>query len=151
MWCVSIPLKSTTYLIFLKQLNKISHNMQKLHPHAPWQYSPDSFPSIWSSKIIAIHIYVGFNKFRTSTASETHAYCWWKKSGVHQLEVGSLAHYLQDFIHPRWLALGFLNHQQYLQKTEKSPSNTVVSKWHLQGVKNGTDAFQLWIEMLPNP
>ena len=29
--------------------------------------------------------------------------CWWKKSGVHQVEVGSLSHYLQGFIHPRWL------------------------------------------------
>ena len=27
------------------------------------------------------------------------------------VEVGSLRHYLQGFIHPRWLA-GFLNHQQ---------------------------------------
>ena len=30
---------------------------------------------------------------------------------VHQL-IGSLSHYSQGFIHPRWLA-GFLNHQQY--------------------------------------
>ncbi len=28
------------------------------------------------------------------------------------VEVGSLSHYLQGFIHSRWLA-GFLNHQQY--------------------------------------
>ncbi len=30
---------------------------------------------------------------------------------LHQL-IGSCSHYLQGFIHPRWLA-GFLNHQQY--------------------------------------
>ena len=29
------------------------------------------------------------------------------------VEVGSLSHYFQGFIHPKWLALGFLNHQQY--------------------------------------
>ena len=34
-----------------------------------------------------------------------------QKSVVHQL-AGSLSHYLQRSIHPRWLALGFLNHQQ---------------------------------------
>ena len=27
-------------------------------------------------------------------------YCWWQKSGQ-PVEVGSLSHYLQDFIHPR--------------------------------------------------
>ena len=29
------------------------------------------------------------------------------------VEVGSLSHYLQRFIHPGWLGMGFLNHQQY--------------------------------------
>ena len=29
------------------------------------------------------------------------------------VEVGRLSHYLKGFIHPKWLALGFLNHQQY--------------------------------------
>ena len=33
---------------------------------------------------------------------------------LHQL-IGNLSHYLQGFIHPRWLA-GFLNHQQCLYK-----------------------------------
>ena len=28
---------------------------------------------------------------------------------ANQYEVGSLSHHLQSFIHPRWLALGFLN------------------------------------------
>ena len=28
------------------------------------------------------------------------------------VEVGSLSHYLQGFIHPRWFSAGFLNHQQ---------------------------------------
>jgi len=30
---------------------------------------------------------------------------------LHQL-IGNSSHYLQGFIHPMWLALGFLNHQQ---------------------------------------
>ena len=38
-------------------------------------------------------------------------YFRWKKSGDHQL-ICSFSHYLQGFIHPRWLA-GFLNYQQY--------------------------------------
>ena len=29
---------------------------------------------------------------------------------LHQF-IGSLSHYLQGFIHPRWLGMGFLNHQ----------------------------------------
>ena len=29
------------------------------------------------------------------------------------VQVGSLSHRLQGFIHPRWLGMGFLNHQQY--------------------------------------
>ena len=29
------------------------------------------------------------------------------------VEVGSVSHYLQGFINPRWLGMGFLNHQQY--------------------------------------
>ena len=33
---------------------------------------------------------------------------------LHQL-IDSLSHYLQGFIHTRWLALGFLNHQHYLE------------------------------------
>ena len=28
------------------------------------------------------------------------------------VEVGTVSHYLQGFVHPRWLA-GFLNHQQH--------------------------------------
>ena len=101
--CVSIPLKSNTNLIFLKQLNKIFltcknythtlHGNTHLIPYLPFDHQ----------KLIAIHIYVDFNKFLTSTASETHTSCWWKKSGDHQLEVGSLAHYLRGFIHPRCL------------------------------------------------
>ena len=27
--------------------------------------------------------------------------------------IGRLSHYLQGFIHPRWLGMGFLNHQQH--------------------------------------
>ena len=30
------------------------------------------------------------------------------------VEVGSWSHYLRYFIHPRWLGMGFLNHQQYV-------------------------------------
>ena len=33
---------------------------------------------------------------------------------LHQL-IDSLSHYLQGFIHTRWLALGFLNHQHYVE------------------------------------
>ena len=31
------------------------------------------------------------------------------------VELGGLSHHLQGFVLPRWLALGFLNHQQYWQ------------------------------------
>ena len=40
------------------------------------------------------------------------------------VEVGSLSHYLQGFIHARWLALGLLNHQQYVQDKEFSGKTT---------------------------
>ena len=32
------------------------------------------------------------------------------------VEVGSVSHYLQGFINPRWLGMGFLNHQQYFSQ-----------------------------------
>ena len=31
---------------------------------------------------------------------------------LHQL-IGSVSHYLQGLINPRWLGMGFLNHPQY--------------------------------------
>ena len=44
---------------------------------------------------------------------EGETYRRWTKSGDHQLRSVVFSHYLQGFIHPRWLALGFLNHQRY--------------------------------------
>ena len=45
------------------------------------------------------------------------------------VEVGSyLSHYWQGCIHPRWLALGFLNHQQYVPKVWKRLSDTKVGQ-----------------------
>ena len=39
---------------------------------------------------------------------------WWFRNPANQLRLVVLSHYLQGFIHPGWLALGFLNHQQYV-------------------------------------
>ena len=39
-------------------------------------------------------------------AKTMEPYCWWKTSWY-------VSHYVQGFIHPRWLGMGFLNHQQY--------------------------------------
>ena len=58
---------------------------------------------------------------------------------LHQL-IGSLSHYLQGFIHTRWLAR-FLNHQQYHPET----LNDSVSFWvlhlkaFLDGLATGTE------------
>ena len=35
-------------------------------------------------------------------------YCWWKKSGQ-PVEVGSLSHVLEGFIHPRWCRISSIN------------------------------------------
>ena len=41
---------------------------------------------------------------------------------THQLRLVSLPHYLQGFSHhPRWLGMGFLNHQQYQPSRGRSP------------------------------
>ena len=40
-------------------------------------------------------------------------YCWWKKSGDHQFQVGNLSHYLRGTFTFWGGCLGFLNHQQY--------------------------------------
>ena len=50
--------------------------------------------------------FVGVDLFNFKGAPENRWYCWsW-------YEYGKYPHYLQGFIHVRWLALGFLNHQQ---------------------------------------
>ena len=53
--------------------------------------------------------------FRTSISVGC---CWWRKSGE-PVEVDSLAHYLQGFIHPRWFA-GFLPSTKW-QECHTSP------------------------------
>ena len=40
---------------------------------------------------------------KNSQQNQTWWYCWWLKSCT-PVEVGSLSHYLQGFIHPKWLA-----------------------------------------------
>ena len=40
--------------------------------------------------------------------SQKLTYCWWKKSGS-PVEVGSLSHYLQGFVHPRWCRISSIN------------------------------------------
>ena len=47
----------------------------------------------------------------------TH-YCWWLKSGVHQL-IGSISHYLQGFIHSRWCRISSIN-------SITNPNNTLL-------------------------
>ena len=48
---------------------------------------------------------------------------------LHQL-MGSLSHYFQGFIRPRWLGMGFLNHQQYHPRKlrYKSPPKKMMMK-----------------------
>ena len=36
-----------------------------------------------------------------------------RRNPANQLISSWFSHYLQGFVHPRWLALGFLNYQQY--------------------------------------
>ena len=44
-------------------------------------------------------------------------YCWWKKSGW-PVEVGSLSHCLQSFLHPRWCRISAIHNRTLkFQKT----------------------------------
>ena len=45
------------------------------------------------------------------------------------VEVGSLSQYLQNSIHSRWLALGFLNHQQKVLKVGRGPKPHPLKSW----------------------
>ena len=51
-----------------------------------------------------------------------------KKPVNSPVEVGSLSHSLQSFLHPRWLA-GCLNHQPYVPKHPKTESKVVIWSW----------------------
>ena len=64
------------------------------------------------TKTMHIHAY---STFRSHNCLK---HCWWQTEiPVNSpVEVGSLSHYLQGFIHSRWLGMGFLNHQQYGQQ-----------------------------------
>ena len=76
-------------------------------------------------------------------------YCWWKKSGDHQLRlvIGSLSHCLQAFIHSKWFLPNFF-HQQYLHVPERCwvsskilsafPVSKIWSLLVLQGIYIGT-------------
>ena len=41
------------------------------------------------------------------------SYCWWKKSGEHQLRVVVYPIYLQGFIHPNWCKISSINTMPY--------------------------------------
>ena len=63
-------------------------------------------------------------------------YGWWFRNLARKpVEVGSLSLYWHGVLHPfRWLALGFLNHQQYVQdhlNTFKSDNKCLQSPWSL--------------------
>ena len=47
-------------------------------------------------------------KFSWNTTNLKWWYCWWPKSGQ-PVEVGSLSHYLQGFVHPRWCRISAIN------------------------------------------
>ena len=51
--------------------------------------------------------------FHSLTKMKDQWYCWWKKSGDHQLRLVVYPIISITFLHLRWLALGFLKHQQY--------------------------------------
>ena len=50
---------------------------------------------------------VFFTKEKHSRKLMQSSYCWWFRNPANQF-VCSLSHYLQGFIHPRWLGMGFL-------------------------------------------
>ena len=67
-----------------------------------------------------------------SKSLEPWQYRWWKKSGVHQSGqlrlVGKNTLFTTGFIHRRWLALGFRNHQQYSFETYEPKKKNVEPK-----------------------
>ena len=89
----------------------------------------------------------------------TVRYCWWKKSGDHQLRLVVLSQNSQGFIHPRWL-----NHQQYhsaqkqtagIHGTKKRLDNidNCVGEWGLQnlqgkfqGLENQQSSTSWWFQ-----
>ena len=82
----------------------------------------------------------------------------WQNTPFGMLEEIRLSHYLQGFIHPRWLA-GFLNHQQYciiqsmVQPTYQHISSS-LSLWRLQVWERQQDTFRTlefrWFNWLPS-
>ena len=49
-----------------------------------------------------LHYQVDFSFKRMISNDAMMIYCWWFRNPANQL-IGSLSHYLQGFIHPRWL------------------------------------------------
>ena len=55
------------------------------------------------------------------------SFCWWFKNPAITSWYGSLFHYLRQVLYiPRWLALGFLSHQQYITMVFRHVSPLVL-------------------------
>ena len=83
---------------------------------------------------------------RLSNSSKTHdTVSWWKKSCTSWYVVypmiGSLSHYLQGFIHPRWLA-------GCLPSTVSSPRFTSNFNWDLKNILHQLFMLKLQIAVL---
>ena len=71
---------------------------------APWPIFPVlQAPTEWLDWLyfLEVQAVVGFCWVASKTMVASSSYCWWKKS-CHQL-IGSSSHYLQGFLHSRWL------------------------------------------------
>ncbi len=88
------------------------------HPSTPVKVTDNAFPWYWLYGIREIppQNVLTFQMVKKTSAQTILMQIYLHITTVDgrnpaPVEVGSLSHYFQGFIHPRWLA-GFLNHQQ---------------------------------------
>ena len=82
-------------------------------------------PCTSESCILACRGHVDFEGFNSC-----HLYCWWKKSGVHQL-IWELSHYLWGSLHPRWFLWDFWTINSNVHTTDSCCIHPHVSTWKL--------------------
>ena len=86
-----------------------------------------------------------YTKFRISRNPRS---CWWLKSGGHQL-IGSLSHYFQGFIHPRWWSPDFFHqphHQiKIIQSSCAATKNGRIEahSYHIRHFRKTPGCFQI--------
>ena len=80
-------------------------------------------------------------------------YCWWRKSGQF---IGSLSHYLQGFIHPRWCRISSINSILTLKTWEEQSFCTLrPNSWWPMSWESGRIFFSLpkrcwWVLHIPD-